>query len=661
MLLNAFRVRPEDRALAAAVRVALIEALYASHLSLIIGAALGMAISALIAFYCPSPWIYLCGGLITATGLLRILSFGMFRPGSANADARVWERIYETGAFAYAFFVGLLTLCTFIVSDDLRLHLVAAFMSTGYSAGACCRNTGRPVLALAQLLAAALPLTLAPFFNPSLPGFMVAGANLLYIAVLTDITLRTYRTVLEAFVDRQEKLRMATIYEQLSRTDPLTGLDNRANLNTHLDALLAQEGQRVAVLWLDLDRFKQINDTLGHGMGDAVLRVVAKRLSALRTPEGCVARFGGDEFIVTLPAAGEKEALARAEDFIDSLRRPITLDMTQVDISCSIGIALSDQAGSADEMLRHADVALYEAKAAGRNCVRLFDPEMERRLMETRQIERDLKPALANREMEVHFQPVVDLRTFSITCFEALLRWNHPEKGLISPALFIPIAEASNNIAPITEWVLQEACAQAVLWPDDKAVAVNISAALLIDRGLPAMISNTLLRTGLPPRRLHLEITETALLADDPNVRHVLDALKSIGASLSLDDFGTGYSSLSHLCKHQFDIIKIDRSFLDNVEARSESRAVIQAISGLASSLDLTVVAEGIETFEQLQYVVRQGCSAGQGYFFARPMPGTAVADYLAGPAQDLARFTEQEVMMADIVRRPARRNRNAA
>jgi len=661
MLLNAFRVRPEDRALAAAVRVALIEALYGSQLSLVIGAALGISISALIAFYCPSPWIYLCGALVTATGLLRILSFGMFKPGAPDGDAKIWEHIYEAGAFAYAFFVGLLTLCTFIVSDDLRLHLVAAFMSTGYSAGACCRNTGRPVLALAQLLAAALPLTLAPFFKPSLPGFVVAGANLLYIAVLTDITLRTYKTVLEAFVDRQEKLRMATVYEQLSRTDPLTGLDNRANLNSHLDALLAREGeQRVAVLWLDLDRFKQINDTLGHGMGDAVLRVVAKRLSSLRESQGCVARFGGDEFIVTLPGAGEAEALARADDFIESLRRPVMLDTTQVDISCSIGVALSDQAGTADEMLRHADVALYEAKAAGRNCVRLFDPEMERRLMETRQIERDLKLALANREMEVHFQPVVDLRTFHITCFEALLRWKHPIKGLISPGLFIPIAESSNTIGPITEWVLQEACAQAVLWPQDKAVAVNISAALLTDRNLPAMVSNTLLRTGLPPRRLHLEITETALLADDPNVHHVLDALKNIGASLSLDDFGTGYSSLSHLCKHQFDIIKIDRSFLNNVEARSESRAVIQAISGLASSLDLTVVAEGIETFEQLQYIVRQGCSAGQGYFFAKPMPGAAVPTYLAGALEHLARFTREEIM-AGAPKRPNRRSRSVA
>jgi EAL domain-containing protein (putative c-di-GMP-specific phosphodiesterase class I) len=293
-------------------------------------------------------------------------------------------------------------------------------------------------------------------------------------------------------------------------------------------------------------------------------------------------------------------------------------------------------------------VALYEAKAAGRNCIRLFDPEMERRLLENKQIETDLKKALANKEMEVHYQPVVDLADFRIKGFEALLRWHHPVNGSVPPSLFIPIAETSHSISPITEWVLMESCVEAMRWPGDITVAVNISAVLLTDRTLPNMVSDTLLKSGLPPRRLHLEITETALLADDPDVRYVLDMLKRIGTSLSLDDFGTGFSSLSHLCRYRFDSIKIDRSFLNNVESRSESRAVIQAVSGLASSLDLTVVAEGIETFEQLQYVVKQGCSAGQGYFFAKPMPASAVLPYLSTADDELARFTKDEVLAAE-------------
>ncbi|MBO9576880.1 MAG: EAL domain-containing protein [Sphingobium sp.] len=645
MLLNFFKIQTDDKELAAAVRVALLKALYASQLSLAIGTGLGLAVSGVIAWYCPSPWIIVCGALMSATGLLRVLSFGMFKPGSADANAKMWERIYETGALAYAFLIGQMTLLTFAISDDLGLQLLAAFASTGYAAGATGRNTGRPLLALAQLVACALPLSIAPFFHFTLPGLVVAIANMLYIGVLTDITLRTYKTVLEAFVDKQEKLRMATVYEHLSKTDPLTGMDNRTNLNTHLEAMLDKREQRIAILWLDLDRFKQINDTLGHGTGDAVLRTIAHRLSVMKEPGGRIARFGGDEFIVTLPVADEVEAMARAEELISSIRKPVALESLQVDISCSIGISVSDETSDSDELLRHADVALYEAKAAGRNCIRLFDPEMERRLLESKQIERDLKRALARNEMSLHFQPVVDLDDFRIKSFEALLRWQHPTTGNVPPSLFIPIAEASHNIGPITEWVLHEACVQAMSWPGDIAVAVNISASLLTDRELPVMVSNTLLKTGLPPRRLHLEITETALLADDPNVRYVLEMLTGIGAALSLDDFGTGFSSLSHLCRHRFDTIKIDRSFLNEVESRSESRAVIQAISGLASSLHLTVVAEGIETYEQLRYIVKQGCSAGQGYFFAKPMPAAAVAGYLATADEELAQFTREKLL----------------
>jgi diguanylate cyclase (GGDEF)-like protein len=645
MLLNFFKIRTEDRELAAAVRVALLKALYASHLSLIIGTGLGFAMSAVVAYYCPNPWIFLCGALICGTGLLRVLSFGMFTPGSADKNARVWERIYECGALAYAFFVGQLTLVTFLVSDDLRLHLVTAFMATGYSAGACGRNTGRPMLALGQLVLCSLPLSIAPLFEPSVPAFLISVANLLYIAVLTDILLRTYRTVLNAFIDRQEKLRLATVYEHLSKTDPLTGMDNRTILNSHLDELIQAGEQRIAVFWIDLDRFKQINDTLGHGTGDVVLRTIASRLSAMQERGGRVARFGGDEFIVTMPAEEEALALETADELLQAVSQPVFVDTMQVDISCSIGISMSGDTSDADELLRHADVALYEAKAAGRNCIRMFDPEMERRLLESKQIERDLKRALENDEMSLHFQPVIDLNSFRVKSFEALLRWQHPTTGNVPPSLFIPIAEASHSIGPITEWVLQEACAHAMRWPGDISVAVNISAALLTDRDLPAMVSDTLLRTGLPPRRLHLEITETALLADDPNVRYVLETLKRLGASLSLDDFGTGFSSLSHLCRHRFDMIKIDRSFLNNVESRSESRAVIQAVSGLASSLNLTVVAEGIETYEQLQYIVRQGCSAGQGYFFAKPMPAAAVAGYLVSAAEELAQFSRDTVI----------------
>jgi diguanylate cyclase (GGDEF)-like protein len=567
---------------------------------------------------------------------LRVVSFGLFKPGHADNHARTWEIVYQSGALVYAILVGMETLLTILLSDDLRLHLLTAFMSTGYAAGAAGRNTGRPVVALIQLVVCALPLSIALLVQPSLPGIIVAIGNLLYIAVIADITLRTYKTVLEAYIDRQEKLRLAKVYEKLSKTDPLTGIDNRTTLKDNLELLLETTAHRVAVLWIDLDRFKQINDTLGHASGDVVLHSIAARLKAYLGDQGTIARFGGDEFVLVLPVSDSEDAFMKATGVIRRINAPIDLGTMVMDVSASIGISLSDPGIDADELLRHADVALYEAKAAGRHCVKLFDPEMERRLLESKQIERDLKSALANNEMEVHFQPVVSLDTLRVTSFEALLRWRHPQTGNVPPSVFIPIAETSNSIGQITEWVLLQSCLHAAQWPDDVAVAVNISAACLSDRMLPTMVANTLLATGVPPRRLHLEITETALLADDPAIKFVLEALKSIGASLSLDDFGTGYSSLSHLCRYRFDTIKIDRSFLVNVESQAESRAVIQAIAGLASSLGLTVVAEGIETLDQLNYVAQHHCGAGQGYYFARPMPAGEVLGYLARAEAEL-------------------------
>jgi diguanylate cyclase (GGDEF)-like protein len=488
-----------------------------------------------------------------------------------------------------------------------------------------------------QLLACGLPLSIACLVHPTLSSIVLSLSNLLFMVVIIDITLRTYKTVLEAFIDKQEKLRLAIVYEKLSKTDPLTGIDNRTTLKANLERLLADDGRDVGVFWLDLDRFKQINDTLGHNSGDVILHTVACRLAKLAKPDGHLARFGGDEFIIVKPVANVRAAESFAERITDVLRDPIQIDIGPVDINASIGIALSSSSRVADELLRHADVALYEAKAGGRNCLRVFDPEMERRLLESKQIERDLKRAIANDELEVYYQPVVDLKSLRVKSFEALLRWHHPTNGMVPPSIFIPIAETSNSIGPITEWVLRQACAEAVKWGDDIAIAVNISPAILSNRELPFMVSETLLRTGLRPKRLHLEITETALVEDNPDTRIVLESLKGLGASLSLDDFGTGYSSLSLLCRYRFDAIKIDRSFLANVHEHSESRAVIQAISSLAQSLDLTVVAEGIETLDQLIYIYDHGCAAGQGYYFSRPMPAGKVAAYLDGSERELS------------------------
>ncbi len=374
MLLNFFKLRTDDNELAGAVRVALLKALYSSQVSLAISTALGILISILAVQHIPNAWTIACGVLIVVAGLLRVLSFGLFKPGSADANTRKWEVIYEAGGIFYAFLIGQLTLMSFIFSNDLGIQLVMVFMSTGYSAGASSRNAGRPLLAIAMLALCSAPLSFAVIFEPTMWVIVVAIANALYIGVMADITLRTYKVVLAAFVGQEQNLRMAAVYEHLSKTDPLTGIDNRTILKSNLDKLLEEGAGPIAILWLDLDRFKQINDTLGHATGDAVLRTVSHRLSIMHERGGRIARFGGDEFIVTLPVKDEAEAITTAEELIEAIRQPVHVNIIQVDISGSIGISISGEASNSDELLRHADVALYEAKAAGRNCIRCSIP-----------------------------------------------------------------------------------------------------------------------------------------------------------------------------------------------------------------------------------------------------------------------------------------------
>jgi diguanylate cyclase (GGDEF)-like protein len=627
MLAKLFRVRTLDKEISRQVRAALLDSLYSSQASLVVGAVVGGSVAWLIAGRSGHPLLVACAAIMTFIGLYRVVSFSLFKR-SSSAMATKWELVYDLGAWANAAIMGLLTLFTITCSDDMSLHLLAACNSTGYAAGAAGRNTGRPTVAIGQLLLSALPLSIALLIRLSLPGALLAFTNILYILVIADVTLQTYGTVLSAFTDRQEKLNLATVYEKLSRTDPLTGIDNRVTLKQNLETLLRSTRSMVALVWIDLDRFKQINDTLGHAAGDVVLNAVAKRLGRYTRKDGMLARFGGDEFIVVKTVATEEAAIAFAESVRRTINRPEDCDGFLVDLSASIGFATSASDTSADDLLRHADMALYEAKSRGRNCVIAFDPTMEEKLLQTKRTENDLRRAIRNNELELYFQPIIDLRTGRTKSCEALLRWHHPIHGSISPVVFIPIAEASGQITEITEWVLNSACANAISWPEDISVGVNISPALLKGRELPTMVHEALMKHGLPPRRLGLEITETALVEDNPNIKVILDTFHKMGIGLSLDDFGTGYSSLSHLCKYRFDTLKIDKSFTADIHRSSEARAVIHAISGIAESLDLTVVAEGIETESQLHYIQDHGCAGGQGYYFAQPMPGAALREF---------------------------------
>lgn len=415
--------------------------------------------------------------------------------------------------------------------------------------------------------------------------------------------------------------------DRLARQDSLTGLANREALRRALDDALVgavRRKHRCSVFLLDLDRFKAVNDTLGHPAGDTLLRLVALRLTDEVGNLGQVGRLGGDEFQVVLPSVSSEAELSRlAQAIINSLSRPYTINGTLVSIGASVGIVTSDYDDrTSDDLMRDADLALYAAKAAGKGCSRFFAPEMHEAARERQRLESDLRVALEKGQLRVVFQPQVDASSEAVTGFEALVRWDHPEHGPVSPALFIPLAEEIRLIDEIGEWVLRTACAEAAKWPQHVSIAVNLSPIQFKSPALPSTVRAVLSETDLPAKRLELEITEGVFLSNDDHVHEMISSLKAIGLKLALDDFGTGYSSLSYLQRVPFDKLKIDQSFVRGAsDPGSRNAALIRAMVGLASDLQMRTIAEGVETQEELQLVRDLGCPLVQGYIFGKPMP----------------------------------------
>jgi len=430
------------------------------------------------------------------------------------------------------------------------------------------------------------------------------------------------------FASDLTKMRQSEVeLERLARQDSLTGLANREMLRRALDdALLAavRRKHRCSVFLLDLDRFKAVNDTLGHPAGDTLLRLVSLRLRDVIGEAGQVGRLGGDEFEIVLPSTSNKEDLSKlAQGVIDSLSRPYTINGNAVSIGASVGIVTSDYDDrTADDLMRDADLALYAAKAAGKGCFRFFAPEMHEAARERQVMESDLRVAIENEQLRVVYQPSVHASTEDVSGFEALVRWDHPEHGAVSPATFIPLAEEFGLINEIGEWVLRTACAEAANWPKHLTVAVNLSPVQFKSHALPTLVRTVLSETGLAAKRLELEITEGVLLSNDEHVHNMIASLKNIGVKLALDDFGTGYSSLSYLQRVPFDKIKIDQSFVRGAnEPESRKAALIRAMVGLAHDLEMQTTAEGVETQDELVLVRKLGVSLIQGYIFGKPMP----------------------------------------
>jgi diguanylate cyclase (GGDEF)-like protein len=440
---------------------------------------------------------------------------------------------------------------------------------------------------------------------------------------------------LGTYEDVTERRRAEARIAHMAHHDALTDLPNRALLRERMDLALddvrAGRGS-VAVLCLDLDRFKGVNDTLGHPVGDALLKAVSERLRRCVGDRGVVARFGGDEFAILLTDGEQpKEARLLAERVLEVIGEPYRLDGQHVIAGTSIGIAIAPHDGlGPDQLLKNADMALYRAKADGRGIFRFFEKEMDAEAQARRFVELDLHKAVDSEEFELFYQPLVDLGTNQIVACEALLRWKHPTRGLISPAEFIPIAEEIGLILPIGEWVLRKACDEAVNWPSRISLAINLSPVQFKSRNLVQAVILALANSGLSPKRLELEITESVLLEDSDTTRSLLHQLRNLGVSIALDDFGTGYSSLSYLRSFPLDKIKIDQTFIHGLSDRTDSLAIVQSITRLGTSLGMQTTAEGVETEEEFDQVRAAGCTHGQGYYFGRPVTAREIARLLA-------------------------------
>ncbi len=422
----------------------------------------------------------------------------------------------------------------------------------------------------------------------------------------------------------------------MANHDPLTRLANRAQFHDLTARALVTSGRHesIAVLCLDLDGFKNVNDTLGHGAGDALLLAVADRLRLCAEQTDVVARLGGDEFaILRADTTGPEEACRLAEGILAAINEPYLIDDHRVVVGTSIGINVASRSETKIEtLIKNADVALYQSKADGRGTYRVFQSEMNIRLQERRALEADLRAALELGQFELFYQPIVNIASKQIVAFEALLRWNHPQKGMVSPATFIPLAEETGLIAPIGDWVLQQACRDAASWSDNIKVAVNLSPVQFRRGTLVMSVTRALAGAALHGSRLELEITESILLQDEEMTRNILNNLRVLGVQIAIDDFGTGYSALSYLRNFPLDKIKIDQSFIRDLSEKANAAAIVRAISELGAALDMTIVAEGVETAEQLMILGHQRCTEAQGYFIARPQPAAQLTQLLYGP-----------------------------
>lgn len=631
-LLSAGRLKAADAKrddqISERARRVLVQTLYTQPSSLALGALAGIMASAV------SAWIAEVDIFWTAFAVLSIIAIGRvalaygLAPSLEKFSTSRLETLYEIGAFTYALALGIVAAMTLLFDAAAEAQLMMVANAMCYGVGVAARNAGRPSIAIGQLTLICLPIGVVCAVQATIASITLLLTILFLIPAMASITMSVFRVLRDSIRQAEKSSQLAENMQALARTDVVTGLANRAGLNHVMveTMMTIDDESRFALFWIDLDRFKEVNDLLGHPVGDRVLAEIAKRLSDIAPDAATVSRFGGDEFILFCPVTNKKHAERISSEIHAEIMNPIRIDGDRLEVRGSVGVALlPDDAKDADTLMQRADLALYHAKLGGRAQTCFFDPSMTGDLVRRREIESELRLAIQRDELSVFFQPIVDLETGKIRSFEALVRWFHPEKGELSPTEFIPVAEETGLILTLGNWIIGQAARIAAQWPQDVTVSVNFSPLQIRAPGATLGIQSALREAGLAPNRLELEVTEGLFVDDNHATASFIEELSELGVQFALDDFGTGYSSLAYINTFPFGKIKVDRSFISGEKVGRKSDAIIRAVAEMGTTLEMGIVAEGLETLEQVEAVRKAGCTLGQGYYFSRPVP-----DYLA-------------------------------
>ena len=615
------------------VRRTLVKTLYTQPSSLAIGGICGVAATTTAAWLETEPLLYILSGVLTVIVIARVTAALGLSPDKVDNSTAKLEVVFQIGGFSYSFVLGVTAAVTMLKDAGAGVQAMMVANALCYGVGICARNAGRPTLAIGQLALVCLPIMAVCLYLAS-PAFIAFAVTIaLLMPAMVSITLNVHKVLRESIGAAETSAKLADQMQILARTDVVTDLANRAGLNHGITEMIENSSpeDRFAVIWIDLDRFKEVNDLLGHPVGDKVLSEIASRLSDVCPEDATVARFGGDEFVVFCPIMDRKFSERLASEIHAEVMRPIRVDGNRLEVRASLGVAtLPEDGRDVDTLMQSADLALYHAKVGGRGQTCFFDKTMTRDLVRRREIEDELRAALQRDELSIFFQPIVDLETGRIRSFESLVRWFHPEKGELRPDEFIPVAEETGVIGTLGNWIAKQAARAAAQWPEDITVAVNLSPLQIRAPGAALGIKNALREAGLDPNRLELEVTESLFIEDNHATADFIHELSEIGVKFALDDFGTGYSSLGYINTFPFKKIKVDRSFVSGPNVGRKSEAIIRAVAEMAQTLEMHIVAEGLETVEQVEAVRDAGCNLGQGFYFSRAVPDYQAAMLIA-------------------------------